>query len=92
MAEVLTLTAPISLTTYKVRRLMMDWTDARIEIVVLASNGDKLAFVYSGSQATTLMIALNKANLTTTSLQARILNQLVNDGKLTAGTITGTPD
>lgn len=87
-----TSTIPVSVTNYKVRRLAMDWTDARIEVVVIASNGDKLAFQYLGAQATSLMTALNKANLSVLSLHARILNQLAADGKLPAGNVTGAPD
>lgn len=41
--------------------------------------------------ATTLMLALNKANLSTKSLHRRILERLVADGHI-AGTISGTPD
>ena len=37
-----------------------------------------------------LIISLNKANLSTTSLERRIINQLVSSGFL-AGTVSGTP-
>jgi hypothetical protein len=41
--------------------------------------------------AVTDMIALNKANLSTTSLQRRVMNRLTALGRL-SGTISGTPD
>ena len=42
--------------------------------------------------ATTLLRALNTVNLSTTSLQKRVIQRLVTDGKLPAGAVTGAPD
>lgn len=92
MAETLTLTTPQSVTTYIIDMLKLSWTGASIVVLLHDTQGDKYKASYSGQSATDLMVALNKANLTTNSLQKRILNQLVTDGKLPAGTVTGTPD
>lgn len=90
--EELTLTAPQTVATYRVDRLNLDWPGARIKVVVTEPNGKKLYLSYEGSIATTLMTQLNKANLSTQSLQSRILQRLAADGKLPSGTVTGTPD
>ncbi len=58
----------------------------------LFGTGIESTFQYDGATATSLMVALNKANLSTSSLHKRVLQQLVADGKLTVGTVTGTPD
>ena len=83
-------TAP-NVTNYRVDALVLDWAGARIDVRVSGTNGEKKSFTYTGTTATTLMIALNKANLTTKSLQRRILERLVTDG-LYAGTVSGSPD
>jgi hypothetical protein len=44
---------------------------------------------YGGATANGLIIALNKANLSTRSLQQRIFDRLIADGRI-AGTVTGT--
>ena len=68
-----------------------DPAHSRIFIALVGTNGRTMNHVYNGQTADTLILALNKANLTTVSLERRILNQLVADGVI-AGTITGTPD
>lgn len=85
---------PVSPTTstYRVRSLMLDWDGARIVVVLSDNNGVQSSRQYEGAEATALMVALNKANLTTNSLHKRVLNQLASDGKLPAGSVTGTPD
>ena len=90
--EALTLTTPQSVTDYRVSILKLNWDEAKIHVVVKDTQGDTVTAGYTGATATSLMIALNKANLTTNSLQKRILEQLVTDGKLPAGTVTGDPD
>jgi hypothetical protein len=47
---------------------------------------------YEGATAEALIISLNKANLSTLSLEARVVQKCQADGKLGAGAITGTPD
>ena len=66
-----------------------------IKVVVEDENFHRTTHTYLDSQgepATVMMTALNKADLTVNSLQKRILEQLVSDGKLAPGTVTGTPD
>jgi hypothetical protein len=48
-------------------------------------------FTYTGEQAAQRLSVLNTANLTTKSLEKRLLEVLVNDGKLPPGTVSGTP-
>lgn len=90
--EDLTLTTAISVTTYQVARLVLDWQGSTITIVVTDSNGDPKTFRYIGSTAVNLMTALNKMDLSVQSLHKRILNRLVSDGYLPGGSVTGTPD
>jgi len=94
MPEIVTLTTPVtppSLTTYRVVMLAMDWDSASIAIRLKGTNGETKFCGYQGATATTLMVALNKANLTSNSLQKRVLTQLIADGEI-AGTISGSPD
>lgn len=94
MAEILTLTAPIvppSITTWRVTFLGLDWDAATISIRLRGPNGEVKTCGYQGSAATSMMVALNKANLSSNSLHKRVLTQLVSDGEI-AGTISGSPD
>lgn len=94
MAERLDLTVPETtpaITTYAVTYLCLDWSNARITVEFTGTNGEKKAHSWEGATATTLMVALNKANLTANSLQRRVLAKVTADGVL-AGTVSGTPD
>lgn len=106
MAESLVLTTAevipaITTTDYRVVFLSFDWERATILIRLRGTNGEAKSFSYGGDRLTAtdaeradalaLMVALNKANLSTRSLQRRVLERLVTDGKLT-GTVSGTPD
>lgn len=91
--EALTLTAPISVTSYQIKKILFDLEHAIISIILFDStNNQRVNAEYAGPTATTLMNQLNTVNLSTTSLHRRILERLVADGKLPAGTVTGTPD
>jgi hypothetical protein len=92
MAETLILTTPQSVTDYKIVILKLDWNQKSIVIVLEDTQGDKLKKSYSGAEAEALIIALNKANLSTLSLQKRILQRLVTDGLMADGAVTGSPD
>ena len=99
MAEIVTLAAPIdpSLTVFRVALIAFDWQNATIKVHVRDWNGSAfgnrlVVAQYSGAQATALMIALNKANLSTNSLNQRVIAQLLADGKLPTGTPSGAPD
>ena len=95
MAEILTLTNAISqpsVTTYDVLFISLDWQNARIVIRVKGSDGKDLPeFVYEGTPAVSLMTVLNSANLSVKSLYKRTIEKLQADGKLPAGTVSGTP-
>jgi hypothetical protein len=65
---------------------------ARILVVFLGTNGERREWrVEDPVRALTLIKALNKADLTTNSLDKRCMTQALADGVF-AGTITGTPD
>lgn len=93
MAESLTLTSPAnkSQTKWDINYLTLNWQEAIITVKLTGNNGEIFFHSYTGSTATTMMIQLNKANLTSNSLQKRIFTQLINDG-LIAGSVTGSPD
>jgi len=92
MAEQLALTTAGSIAGYSIKKVLFDWEKATIKVVVADVNDFRRFCTYDGTVATTFMVQLNKINLTTTSLQRRILERLVTDGKLPPGTVTGTPD
>lgn len=54
------------------------------------ANGRTLTCIYSGAQAESLIVALNSANLSTQSLEHRIIARCQTDGQLGAGSISGT--
>jgi len=96
MSETLTLTAPeitpaITTSDYKVALLHLDVEGAQIGIHLRGTNGERKEFRYDGAEATALLHALNTANLSIKSLQRRILEKLIADGKL-LGTVSGVPD
>lgn len=53
------------------------------------SGGRSFECRYEGSAADTLLVALNKANLSTTSLERRVMTQCQADKQIGAGTISG---
>ena len=55
------------------------------------AGGRAITCHYGGVDAETLIIALNKVNLSTTSLEKRITQRCQMDGGLGAGTISGSP-
>lgn len=55
-------------------------------------NGRDLICRYDGAVAETLLVQLNKANLSTTSLERRVVARCQQDGKIPAGSITGSPE
>jgi acyl-CoA thioesterase FadM len=92
--EQIDLTTPIvtpSITYYKIMRLTLDIEGQGIIIDLKSSTGQYLQVAYNGVEATTLMVAMNKMNFTTVSMQKKILQKLIADGKL-LGTISGTPE
>jgi hypothetical protein len=99
MPESVSLTTPFvadprQASAFTVDALLLNWKERRIE-VHLGGNGIQKKVEYvdlpDDPIATTLMVALNKMNLSTQSLHKRILLRLIADGHL-SGTITGTPD
>src|SRR6185436_20079253 len=79
----------VETTSYRVASLLLDWDKALIVVTLVDSRGVIIIANYKGAPATSLMIGLNKANLSSNSLHKRVLNQLATDGKLPAGTVSG---
>lgn len=99
MPESVTFTTPYSkvapATTATLVQLDMSMELGRIYAVLKGDSGERFEGTWSdaaGENATTLMRALNKANLSTKSLQRRVIEQGVADGKWPALTINGVPD
>jgi hypothetical protein len=93
MAEKIDLAAPDQsrpgTSEYRIAGLFLNVEDEYIEINLRGANAELRVERYA--DALDLIIALNKANLSTKSLQRRIMERLIADGRL-AGSISGTPD
>jgi hypothetical protein len=103
MPQSLTLAIPIApavppaTQTYTVARMLFERLPfARVLVGLVDNNGARLDVEYrddaGGTVAAQMLSALNTANLTTKSLQQRVLERLIADGKLPAGAVTGIPD
>lgn len=103
MAEIITLTTPISKpsqTIVKLDRLTIDVSTKSVYVQWLGENGEIGSAAYptpppNGSaqpSGQTLITTLNTANLTTTSLAKRVLQRIQLDGYIGAGSVTGTPE
>ena len=94
-AEQVNLTTPITkppINSYKIDSIVLNVTGATITIVLIDPvSGEKPVFSYYGPTATALMNALNKVDLSVKSLQQRIFERLIAEGKI-AGTVSGVPD
>ena len=88
-------TPPAAPTEYRVQSLRLEWGDVSTcaVIVRLIPNvgGEVVNYRYDGAAACTMLQQLNKANLSTMSLQRRIIERLVTDKVLT-GTVQGSPE
>jgi hypothetical protein len=94
--ERIDLTAPETkpnTTSYSLSALHLDWDNGTILVFLKGANGEVFVKAYTPTTTPTgvsLIISLNKANLSVTSLQKRIYQQLIADG-VKVGTISGTP-
>jgi hypothetical protein len=97
VAEIITLTTPLPETStlriadfdLNVRGSMIRVVFAEYAASVWVPNGREIIVSWNGPTADALMLALNKANLTTQSLAQRVFAQAITDGKL-IGTQSGT--
>jgi hypothetical protein len=96
----------LSILDWQVIEIALNREDWRVTVILKSNVGERRACSWStapdGLRCTagfvnlsapsgrTLMIALNKANLSTVSLERRVYNQLVTDGAF-VGSVTGTP-
>ena len=94
--EDLTLTTPItktSTTAWRVDEIHLSWTEKLVNVVFLEpTTGERKICSVSNDDATTLMVTLNKANLTNNSLHKRAINWAIGIGCLGNGTIGGSPE
>lgn len=81
---------PREASSMTVQFLALDWKTSTIQIKIGYGDITQL-FTYSGTEARNLMVALNKMDLRTNTLNKRILNKLINDGQI-SGTVSGTPE
>ena len=96
MAEQIDLAAPLpskgGTDHYKLIGLMLDWEHEKIVAYLLGDNGERRQVTWLKAEgAKTMMVALNKADLSNNSLHKRLLNKAIQDGKL-SGTISGVPN
>lgn len=89
---------------YRVAAFYFDYDGGYFYGLLVGASGERRQEIYRDGQdelgnelgdgstiATDRMRALNRANLSTTSLHRRFLEMLTNDGRLN-GSISGTPD
>ena len=79
------------ITTYKIIEIRFNWPNAEIDVHLVDEWGTAIHGQYTGPEATTIMQGLNTANMASKSLHKRTIERLQADGKLPAGTISGTP-
>lgn len=93
MPEQLDFTTPIATTRTSVSWTYLELNMGSQQIVAIGtgSDGQPVRAVWTGPPAMTLMTALNTANLSSISLMKRLYQQAVTDGKIPAGTVSGTP-
>ena len=92
--EVSVLTTPVTSTVLQYEILGMSFyrlPEWSLEIVYVDNLGKRLQDNHRSDEARDLIVALNKANLTTKSLERRLMEHLIAEGKIPPATITGTP-
>lgn len=87
--EIVTLTTPVD--EYQITFVSMDWVSAQIVIGYKNTLNQFSSLLITGAPATTLMVAWNKQDFSTTSIHKVLLTKL-NDDAILVGTISGTPD
>lgn len=104
MAEQYDLTTPVTpptIASYQVREFYTRYDpptrSGYYAIIIPKQGGAQITYavndsVENNNLATSRIKTLNTANLTTNSLQRRVLNLAAQDGALPPGTVTGTPD
>lgn len=83
---------PKTVTSYEVAGVYIhrlpDW---ELGIEYLDDQGGRHRDAHRGADAEALVKALNKADLSVKSLERRVLEHLIAEGKIPPATITGTP-
>ena len=71
--------------------LVFNPDDSVVTVTLVGVNGEKMTHTWRGATAGANIVALNKMNLSTITLNKRIMNLLISDGVL-PGTVTGAAD
>jgi hypothetical protein len=88
------LTTPIArtVTAYEVVQVTLQrWPEWVVRVEYLDNTLKPQNDTHRGTEAQTLIVALNKADLSVKSLERRVLEHLIAEGKIPPATITGTP-
>lgn len=90
--EHVTLTTPVTQTvdSYRVGAICFDRDAARIDVRLTDPDTGKQVF-FKYEDALPLIRQVNKANNSTISMEKRIMNKLIADGKID-GSVSGVPD
>jgi hypothetical protein len=96
MAEKITLTVPLvthyAVSDYEVTGVFVGRNPFKLTIYYRDSLGNEFSDETVGDAAEPLVKALNKANLSIKSLERRALEKLQADGRISAGSVTGSPE
>src|SRR5678816_3750647 len=79
----------LSFTRLPTWRFVITYTDTNGQTQMDVHQGETSTNVPSNVAADTFIIALNKANLSTKSLERRLMEHLISEGKIPAATING---
>lgn len=94
-AERIDLTAPDQVrsgtSSYQIVSVHFEWDRGRIEINLVGENGETKSIAYDDPEGRALMVAMNRMDFSSVSLQRRIMNKLLADGHL-VGAVSGIPD
>ena len=98
MSEVLTFTTPLTQTSVRMDRLIIDFEHQSVTILWLGPNNEPGHATYVTPASPKAMLGgdalislINRGNFTVTSLVKFLWQHLQADKSLTAGTISGTP-
>lgn len=92
MAEILTLTTPVNITSYRIADFWWNKDASALRVIVANNLGVRTTVNYVDAKARAIMNTINNGNFSGKSLEKSLLEYLRDDGVLPAGTVSGTPD
>ena len=87
--------ARTSVAEIQIRLVVLNWETQSVTVSWKDNAGGEFSHTYASNTTPTgrtLMVALNRADLTTRSLYKRVLERLAADGVIAPGTVTGAPE